>query len=110
MKIRRMEEMTRGWFVGDFVPTAFRTQNVEVAVKNYQAGDLEAAHYHKIATELTVVVSGVVRIGKDRYATGDIIIIEPEETVDFEAITDAVNVVVKIPGAQDDKYVAGGES
>ena len=39
------------------------------------------------------------------YTTGDIIIIEPNESTDFLALTNTTNVVVKIPGTQNDKYL-----
>lgn len=78
---------------------------MEVAVKVYKAGDYDAAHYHKVATEFTAVISGRVRMGSTEYAAGDIIMIEPGEVTDFTALTDVVNVVVKLPGANDDKYL-----
>jgi quercetin dioxygenase-like cupin family protein len=106
MKKSRIESMTKGWFVGDFEPTLFRTQAVEVAVKTYSAGDKESSHYHKIATELTVVTQGEVQMNGQRYTAGEVVIIEPGESTDFLAITDAMTTVVKIPGAQNDKYSA----
>ena len=39
------------------------------------------------------------------WKEGDIIVLEPGKATDFEALTDAVNVVVKVPGAWDDKYM-----
>jgi hypothetical protein len=39
------------------------------------------------------------------YSKGSIIVIEPHESTDFLALTDAVNVVVKLPGALNDKFV-----
>lgn len=109
MIVKRLDEMTRGWFVGDFEPSAFRTEAAEVAVKSYRAGDSEAAHYHKVATELTAVISGTIRMSGKTYSAGDIILIEPGESTDFEALTDVVNVVVKIPGAKNDKYIMEGD-
>jgi hypothetical protein len=41
MKVHRLEDMTRGWFVGDFAPTLYRTDAVEVAVKHFTAGESE---------------------------------------------------------------------
>ena len=82
-----------------------RRNDVETAVKSYTAGDYEGRHYHKIATEITVVISGTVRMNGIEYNAGDIIVMEPGEATDFEAVTDAVNVVVKGPGANNDKYV-----
>ena len=104
MKTAKLNDMTKGWFVGNFEPTVYRTNNVEVAVKTYGAGAYEARHYHKIATEITVVTKGIVKMNGIEYSAGDIIIVEPEETTDFCALTDAETVVVKIPGANNDKY------
>ena len=36
-------------------------------------------------------------------------VMEPGDVTDFEALTDAVNVVVKIPGVNNDKYIVEGE-
>lgn len=105
MRTSNLKEMTKGWFVGNFNPTLYSTNDVEVAVKSYAAGDKEEAHYHKIATEITVVVSGIIKMNGIEYKEGDIIVLEPNEISDFEAITDAVNTVVKLPGANNDKYV-----
>ena len=76
MKVSRLEQMTRGWFVGDFAPTLHKTRDVEVAVMRYQAGDAEKMHYHKIATELTVVNQGEVEMNGRRYVAGDIIVMD----------------------------------
>jgi quercetin dioxygenase-like cupin family protein len=105
MKTARLADMVKGWFIGDFSPTLHRTRAVEVAVKNYCAGANEAAHYHKVAIEFTVIMSGEVEMNGRRYAAGDIIVIEPGDITDFRAVTDTVTTVVKIPGAPDDKFL-----
>lgn len=105
MERYKLEDMTRGWFVGDFTPTVLATQAVEVGVKQYRAGQSEARHYHKIAREITVIQSGRVRMNGIEYASGDIIVINPLESTDFEVLEDTVTVVVKVPGAPDDKYL-----
>lgn len=105
MKSSHIDKMFKGWFVGNFEPTAFATENCEVAVKSYKSGERESAHYHKIATEITLILSGRVRMMGREWGPGDIIILSPGEVTDFEAITDSVNVVVKTPGAGKDKYI-----
>lgn len=106
MKQAKLNDMTRGWFVGNFEPTLLKTADVEVAVKEYKKSDYEARHYHKIATEITVIVSGRVRMNGAEYAAGDIVIMEPGEATDFECLEDGTkNVVVKHPGASNDKYL-----
>ena len=106
MKINKLEKMFKGWFIGNFEPTLLRTNDVEVAVKSYKKGDYEAKHYHKIATEFTVIISGRVKMNGVEYGKGDIIVMEPNEATDFECLEDGTqNVVVKIPGANNDKYL-----
>lgn len=104
MKTSKLSDMKKGWFVGNFEPTLYKTNDVEVAVKSYSAGKYEKKHYHKIATEITVVTKGTIRMNGKEYTVGDIIIIEPNEATDFYAITEAENIVVKLPGANNDKF------
>lgn len=104
MKISKVSDMIKGWFIGDFEPTLWKTNDVEVAVKHYKAGDAETAHFHKIATEFTVITAGTVEMNGVQYQAGDIVVIERGEVTDFRAITDVTTTVVKIPGAANDKY------
>jgi hypothetical protein len=104
MRFDKLDNMTRGWFVGDFTPTGLKTTDVEVGIKSYKAGDKEKPHHHRIATEVTTIISGVVRFNGLEFTCGDIITIEPFESVAFESVTDSVTVVVKTPGAKNDKY------
>ena len=105
MKTVKLEDMIKGWFIGNFEPTLLRTNDVEVAVKSYNKGDYEEKHYHKIATEITVIVSGKVKMNGIEYSKGDIVVMEPNEATDFECLENGTqNVVVKLPGANDDKY------
>jgi|SaaInlStandDraft_4_1057021.scaffolds.fasta_scaffold37611_2 hypothetical protein len=104
MKVNKLSDMTKGWFVGDFYPTTLRTQNSEVAVKSYKKGEFEERHYHKVATEITVVISGRVLMNGVEFVEGDIVTISPYESTDFKVLKDTVTVVVKCPGAVNDKY------
>ena len=100
-----LDKMVKGWFVGAFEPTLYKTNDVEVAVKEYEQGDSEQPHYHKIATEITVVNTGKVKMFDKIWAAGDIIVVEPGDITGFEALEKASTTVVKIPGALNDKYL-----
>jgi len=100
-----INNMIKGWFVGDFDPVAVRTPDCEVGYKKYKKGDYEAKHHHKIAKELTLITKGKVLMNNIEYGEGEIIIMNPGESTDFKALTDAENVVVKIPSVKNDKYV-----
>ena len=93
MKIDNLDKMIGGWFIGNFEPSLFKTNDCEVAVKRYNKGD-------------TVIINGRVKMNGIEYGAGSIITMEPNEVTDFECLEDGtVNVVVKIPGANNDKYV-----
>lgn len=105
MKKERLEKMTNGWFVGNFDPAIAKICEVEIAVKQYKKDDYEIKHFHKIATEITVIVIGKVLMNGVEFTKGDIIIIDPNEATDFKALEDTITTVVKIPGASNDKYI-----
>lgn len=109
MRTAKLKDMKKGWFIGNFEPTLLKTNDCEVAVKEYKAGDYEEKHYHRIATEFTLVLDGTIRMFGQEFEAGDIIVAEPGDATDFSALTDARNVVVKIPGANNDKYICEGD-
>ncbi len=105
MITRKLDEMVGGWIVGDFEPTCLKTGACEVACKHYEAGAVEAAHVHRIATEITLIASGRVRMNGRTFGAGDIIMLEPGEATDFQALERATTVVVKMPSVAGDKYL-----
>jgi quercetin dioxygenase-like cupin family protein len=105
IQIAKLGSMTKGWFVGNFQPTLYQTSEVEVGVKTYKAGDYDELHHHKVATEITVLIRGRARIGGIEIVAGDIVLIPPNQAVDFLVLEDSETVVVKLPGASNDKYL-----
>ena len=105
MKQHRLENMVNGWMVGDFEPTCIRTDACEVACRIYEANTGEAAHVHRVATELTLIASGRVTMNGRTYVAGDIIVLDPGEPTDFFAHEPTVTVVVKMPSVIGDKYL-----
>ena len=105
MKKHQISEFFRGWIVGDFEPTMIKNSDIEVAVQNYASGSIEPKHVHKIAREITVIVSGKARMGNDIYVKGDIVDIPPGHSTSFEALEDTTTVVIKTPSLPSDKYL-----
>ena len=104
MKTYRLDEMIGGWFVGDFDLSVLRCSAAEVAVKRFRKGECFPPHYHKLGEEITVIVSGHVRINGTDYRENDIILQHRMECTDFTVIEDTVIVVVKLPSIPGDKY------
>lgn len=105
MKKHKLKNFTKGWFLGDFTPTLNATSQFEVSIKSYKKGESESAHYHKIATEYTIIISGKVIMYNSIFRKGDIIEIEPGDITAFSALTNTNTVVVKIPSVKNDKYI-----
>ncbi len=91
--------------MGDFSPTMHKTTDCEVAYKEYDAGFVDGKHHHKIATEFTLIIKGRAKMNDMELVAGEGVVIKPEESVEFTALEDTATLVVKIPGATDDKYI-----
>jgi quercetin dioxygenase-like cupin family protein len=105
MKLTKIEDYFKGWVVGNFNPSLFKTENFEVAVKYYKKDDYEPEHYHKVATEITIITKGNVVMNGTSYSEGNVITIEPGESTDFRVMDDVTTTVIKFPCVKDDKYL-----
>jgi len=104
-KLKLSETGARGWFIGDFPEAAIRSKDFEVCLQSNEAGAKDIPHYHKIATELQLLIKGRMVINGEEYAEGDIHILEPGEHYYAEYLEDTTVVAVKFPSVPDDKYL-----
>lgn len=104
MEQHQIIDFVNGWFIGNFQPSLHKTSDFEVGLKSYKVGEREASHAQKIGTEVTVVVYGRIRMNEKHFSQGDVIVISPKESSDFEALTDCALVCVKFPSLPEDKY------
>lgn len=104
MKIYHLSNFIKGWFIGNFEPTVFKTEQFEVALHTHKKGEKPQSHYHKISTEITVVINGMLKINDVIMDKGSIFILEPNEISKAEILKDCNLIVVKFPSVKDDKY------
>ena len=104
VSFHRLDQMVRGWFVGDFQPAALSLGAAEAAIQHFPAGTVEAEHHHRAATEVTVIVSGRAVMCGRVVEAGDILVLPPGTATSFEALEDTVTAVVKTPSVPGDKY------
>lgn len=100
-----MSNMFKGWFVGNFEPTVFKSTDFEVGYLRHKQGETHAAHIHKIATEINYLIKGKMTIQNIELNTGDIFIIEPNEIADPVFLEDCELIVIKTPCVIGDKYL-----
>ena len=77
------------WFIGDFKPHIIKTDEIEIGFKKFKAREQEEPHFHKIATEITVIVEGKVKMNNEIFKENEIIIMEPNEIGKFEVLEDS---------------------
>ena len=100
-----LNSFTKGWFIGDFSPTISNTDKFEASIKRYNKGDYEESHVHKIADEITVIISGKVSMNGVTYKKNDVLLIEKGESTDFKVLSrEATTCVIKFPSVKGDKY------
>ena len=104
MKTYNIDNMTKGWFIGDFEPSVFKNPFFEVAHHKHEAGYVCDRHTHKVAQELTYIVSGKLIASGKTLSSGDMFLYEPNDIAEVEVIEDVDLVVVKWPSVPSDKY------
>jgi hypothetical protein len=101
MKVDKIENMKGGWFIGNFEPSVYKTDQFEVSYKFHFKGEKWDFHYHTEVTEINYLVKGVMTLQNKTLMGGDIFTLEPFEIADPEFLTDCELIVVKIPSAND---------
>lgn len=110
MIVQKLADMKGGWFVGDFLPTAYPTKGFEVSFKAHKEGENWPTHYHERATEINLLVRGNMSIQDRSLSAGDIFTLAPYEIADPVFHTDCEVVCVKVPSVPDDKVVVERKS
>ena len=104
MEVTRLEDYKGGWFVGDFEPAAYKTDGFEVCYKHHAKGEQWDTHYHKVGTEINLLVSGSMTIQGRKLTAGDVFVIHPWEIADPVFLEDCTVLIVKTPSVPGDKY------
>jgi hypothetical protein len=106
MHTSSITDYTRGWFIGDFEPSILKTKEFEVALLTHAEGEVWPDHFHAIATEYNLLVSGSMQINDTQIAPGTIFVILPGEIVKPIFHEDCTIVCVKVPSVPTDKHLA----
>ena len=106
MELVSLHDFTGGWIVGNFEPSLLDSKQLEVGIKYFNSGDREPRHFQLTAIELTLVVSGSCRMGGVTLRAGQVLVVQPGEICDFEALEDCAVVAIKSPSLPNDKVIA----
>lgn len=104
MDVTQISKFTGGWFIGDFEPSLLQGAGFEASLKTHRKDDAWPVHYHKVATEYNIVVSGRMTIQNVMLHAGDVFVLHPYEIADPVFHEDTIIVCIKHPGTKNDKF------
>lgn len=99
-----MDQMMRGWFIGNFEPSVYKTSNFEVGYLRHKRGEIWEPHYHKYSREINYLIRGKMIVRGVICSAGDIFTLEQSEVADPQFLEDCELICVKIPSIPNDKY------
>jgi hypothetical protein len=94
----------RGWFIGDFDGAVHRTKDFEICYQKNPRTQTPS-HIHKLAYEITLVISGRQIVNGQIFAAGDICVLEPGDISQIEYLEETEVVTIKVPSIPSDKYL-----
>lgn len=98
-----ISDFYKGWFLGKFEPSIAHT-DYEVGLRWNNAGDAEERHYHKQVVEYVVFAGGKHRLNDVTYNDGDMTVIYPYMSTDYECLEPGYCLTVKSQSLPDDKF------
>jgi hypothetical protein len=104
MKLAKLKDFYRGWFIGNFEPSIHATDYYECGILSHKKSEVWPKHYHKIATEINVLIEGSMTICGKEIFKDDIFILHPGEIADPVFHEDCKILCIKMPSIPSDKY------
>lgn len=103
MHINKIDDMHRGWFIGNFEPSVLKTKDFEVCYGRHASGEYWAEHYHHSSNEYNYLIKGRIEFDQGVVEAGDIFIFSSGEWAKPRFLEDCELIVVRIPSEPNDK-------
>ena len=104
VKKTTLSNMTRGWLIGDFEPSIYKTKDFEIAYLLHPKGQEWPAHVHNKANEYNILIKGSMKINNEYIHEKEIFIIPKGMLTKAKFLDDCEILCIKIPSVPDDKY------
>ena len=104
IKQNKLENMTRGWLIGDFSPSILKTNDFEIGYLKHPKDQVWPAHVHKEANEYNILIKGKLIINNETIEQGEIFIIPKNMLTSAKFLEDCEILCIKVPSLPKDKY------
>ena len=108
MKVYSLDDMVRGWFVGDFSPAIVTTPFFELGVLTRKKGENCHNHIHISSTEVNVLLDGKMTLNGTDLKQNDVFILDKNEESDATFHEDCRILVLRVPSITNDKVITNG--
>ena len=105
ISIFKLEDMYRGWFIGNFEPSVSKQETFEVGYLLHKKGEIWDTHYHNNIKEINLLVSGKMILNDITINKNEIFIIDSKTIASPIFLEDSYIVCVKIPCFKGDKII-----
>lgn len=103
VKQNRLQNMTRGWLVGDFEPSILRSKEFEVGIMRHKKGEFWPPHTHNQITEYNLLLHGKMKMNNELIEEGDVFIIPKTMLTHAIFLEDCEVLCIKLPSITSDK-------
>lgn len=103
--IYKLEDMFRGWFVGNFEPSVFKHAGVEIGYLCHKKGEKWQTHYHNNLVEVNLLVEGKMILNDIELNKNQIFVIDKKVLACPIFLEDCYIMCIKIPSMVGDKIV-----
>jgi HAD superfamily hydrolase (TIGR01509 family) len=100
-----LNDMFRGWFIGNFEPSILKTSNFEVGYLFHKKGEKWDNHYHKKVDEINLLTNGKMILNDMELNKNDIFVIKKNQIACPIFLEDCNILCVKIPSIPGDKFI-----
>ncbi len=104
-KIFKIEDMFRGWFIGNFEPSVYKNCTFEVGYLYHKKNELWDTHYHNNIIEVNLLIEGKMILNDIEINKNEIFIIDRKEIACPIFLEDCRIICIKIPSILCDKII-----
>jgi hypothetical protein len=105
IQIHKLEDMFRGWYIGNFEPSIFKHAGIECGYLLHKKGEKWPTHYHNNIIEVNLLIKGKMILNDIEINENEIFVIDKKALACPIFLEDCYIVCIKIPSMVGDKII-----
>ena len=105
IQMYKIEDMFRGWFVGNFEPSVMKNTGFEIGYLFHKKGEKWLTHYHNNLIEVNLLIDGKMILNDLEINKNEIFVIDKKVLACPIFLEDCYIICIKIPQMVGDKVI-----